>query len=86
MDDVESIRAKTASPATLCPCGKVTIPKNLELTNFEEQLREIDAAIADAATFLEESPLVDSIPNLKENKARILEFSKSNKNGNELER
>lgn len=86
IDDVESTRADIANPKMLHPRGERKISHNLKPTNFEEQLREIDAIITGVATILEYLPLTDTILDLAENKTKNLEYSNSKKSGKELEK
>ena len=80
---MDPTRPETASTATLFPCGKDQIPSNPVRTNFEDQLREIDAAIFDIATNLQDLQFPDPTPDCEENKEKISNVSKLNERDNE---
>lgn len=71
---MDPTRTEIASPVTLHPHGEEKIPRNSVLSNFEEKLREIDAAISKTDTKLANLPLLDHTPDCEENKERFLEF------------
>nr|POE61200.1 hypothetical protein CFP56_34361 [Quercus suber] len=85
-DTVDPTRPETTRIAILCPRGKEQILSNLVHTNFEDQLREIDAAIYDNATNLQDLPFPDPTLDFEENKERILDGSKLNEMEKEQER
>ena len=85
-DDVDPTRTKTASPIVMRPHGEVKIPRNPAFSNFEEKLKEIDAAISAPNTKLADLPLPDHTPDCEANKERFLEFKKLNVKEDELKK
>nr|POE52498.1 hypothetical protein CFP56_35025 [Quercus suber] len=81
-DIVDPTSTETGGPATLRSRGEEEILRNPDFTDFEEQLREIGAAISETATNPEESPFPDPSPDFEEDKERILGISKLNEKEN----
>ncbi|KAK7828558.1 hypothetical protein CFP56_030115 [Quercus suber] len=77
-DDVDPTRTETASTATMRSHRQEKIPRNPTPFDFEEKLREIDAAISETDTKLTDLPLPDHTPDCEENKERFLEIKKLN--------
>ena len=85
-DTVDPTRPETASTAALSLHVKEQIPSNPVRSNFEDQLREINAAIFDTATNLQDLQFPDPTPDCEENKEKIPDVSKLNERENEQER
>ena len=83
---MDPTRNEIASPATMLPRGEEKIPRNSMLSNFEEKLREIDAAILEIDTKLVDLPLSNHKPDCEENKERFLKFNKLNVKEDELKK
>ena len=83
---VDPTRPETASTANPSLHGKEQIPSNPERSKFEDQLREIDAAIFDTATNLQDLQVPDPTPACEEIKEKIPDVPKINERENEQER
>ena len=64
----------------------VKISRNMNPTNFDEQLRETDAAIIRVTSNLAVSPVTDSISNIADNTTKKVEYLYSNRKGTEVEK
>lgn len=76
-DDVASTRSDTASTELLRPREGAKISRHRNPLNFEEQLREIDAAITTGIPNLATLPLTDSISDIATKKVNFLNFKKN---------
>ncbi|KAK9996183.1 hypothetical protein SO802_020869 [Lithocarpus litseifolius] len=82
-DDVESTRLDTASTELLRPREEAEISHHRNPAIFEEQLREIDAAITTGIPNLAAPPLIDSISDFADNTTKTVDFLNSNKKSTE---
>ena len=80
-DDVESTRPNTKSIEQQCPRVGAKISCDLNLMNFEEHLREIDAAISIGISNLAVPPLTNSVSDSTNNMAKMEDFFNSKRKG-----
>lgn len=83
--DVEPTKPETENSEQLHPLGAAKISCKLTTANFNEQLREIDAAITAVTPNLTISPLTEAISNFADNTTKKVDFINSNKEGIEDE-